>query len=324
MLAPYGTISVIEFKPPLKHVDFRPRYSWLQAETGRGPGGLPNNYLASVGINVIDNALNIYTDGSSLPHPRSGGIGIRFLTYNSLGEEVPEDVEVPGYKNATNNQMELYACVAALKEARRRNDLTLFASIEIHTDSTYVVDNYRKAMFEWPKTKWTTRGGPPVLNAGLWKDLVREIKHCKPLRVNFSWVKGHSKDEHNKAVDKLAKKSAKRALKSPLSVVTVRRKISSKSVEIGSVQMHGQRLRIRIITTEYLRVQRLIRYKYEVISKRSNYYGNVDFIFSTLDMRAGHHYEVLVNKDSSIPTVLKVLRELERESLRLTTKKKKR
>jgi len=272
---------------------------------------------------VIDNTLYIYTDGSSLPHPRSGGIGIRFLTYNSLGEEVPEDIEVPGYKNATNNQMELYACVAALKQALRRNDLPLYDSIVINTDSMYVVDNYRKAMFEWPKTKWTIRGGAPVLNAGLWKDLVREIKHCKPLRVNFSWVKGHSKDQHNKAVDKLAKKSAKSALNSPLSVVTVRRKITSKPVEIGSVQMHGQRLKIRIITSEYLRVQRLTRYKYEVISKRSSYYGNVDFIFSKLDMRAGHHYEILVNKDSSIPTVLKILRELEREPLSLATKKKK-
>lgn len=271
-----------------------------------------------------ENALNIYTDGSSLPHPRSGGIGIRFLTYDSLGEEVIEDVEVPGYKNATNNQMELYACVAALKEAVRHKDLSLFDSIAIHTDSMYVVENHKKAMFEWPKTKWTTRTGAPVLNAGLWKDLIKEIKHCQPLRVNFDWVKGHSRDQHNKAVDRLAKKSAKRALNNPLSVVTVRRKITSKSVEVGSVLMQGQRLRIRVITSEYLRVQRLTRYKYEVISKGSKYSGNVDFIFSRLDMRAGHHYEVVVNKNSSVPSILKVLRELEREPLRLAAQKKKR
>jgi ribonuclease HI len=161
---------------------------------------------------VIENALNIYTDGSSLSHQRLGGIGIRFVTCDSQGEEVTEDVELPGYKNATNNQMELHACVEALKEALRYKDLTLFDSIAIHTDSRYVVDNYRKAMFEWPKTRWTTRDGPPVLNADLWKDLIKQMKNCQPLRVNFYWVKGHSKDQHNKAVDKLAKKSAKRAL----------------------------------------------------------------------------------------------------------------
>jgi ribonuclease HI len=173
-----------------------------------------------------------------------------------LGEEETEDVEVPGYKNATNNQMELYACVAALKEALRYKDLTSFDSIAIYTDSRYVVDNYRKAMFEWPKTRWTTRIGPPVLNADLWKDLIKQMKNCQPLRVNFFWVKGHSKDLHNKAVDKLAKKSAKRALNEPLTVIAVRRKITTKSVESGSVHMKGQRLRIRVITSEYLRVQK--------------------------------------------------------------------
>lgn len=261
---------------------------------------------------MIENALNIYTDGSSLSHPRSGGVGIRFVTYDDLGNEVTEDVELSGYKNATNNQMELYACVAALKEALRYKDLTAFSGIAIHSDSRYVVDNYRRAMFEWPKTKWRTRDGPPVLNAELWKDLVRQIRHCWPLRVDFYWVKGHSKDPHNKAADKLAKKSAKGLLNKPLSIMSVRRKTTPHSVEIGSVHMRGQRLRIRVITSEYLRVQRVIRYKYEVLSKGSKYFRNVDFIFSTLDLRAGHHYEVVVNKNSSNPEILRVLREIER------------
>jgi ribonuclease HI len=273
---------------------------------------------------MIDNALNIYTDGSSIPHPRSGGIGFRFITYDSRGEEVIEDVEVPGYQNATNNQMELYACIAALKEAIRYKDLTKFDRIAIYTDSQYVVDNYRKAMFEWPKTKWRTRFGPPVLNPELWKELVKQIKNCQPLRVDIRKVKGHSNDLHNRAVDKLAKKSAKRALNKPIAVVAVRRKITSKSVETGSVKMHGQRLKIRIITSQYLSVQRVSRYKYEVISKGSNYFGNVDFIFSTLHMGAGHHYEVVVNKDSSNPTVTRILQELERQPLHLVSKSKKR
>jgi ribonuclease HI len=66
---------------------------------------------------TIEDALNIYTDGSSFSRPRVGGIGIRFITTNELGDEVIEDVELPGYKGATNNQMELYAGVAALKES---------------------------------------------------------------------------------------------------------------------------------------------------------------------------------------------------------------
>lgn len=61
-----------------------------------------------------DNALNIFADGSSLPRPRRGGIGIRFVTTNALGDEVIEDHYLPGYKGATNNQMELMACIKAL------------------------------------------------------------------------------------------------------------------------------------------------------------------------------------------------------------------
>jgi ribonuclease HI len=147
---------------------------------------------------IKEDALNIYTDGSSYSHPRAGGIGIRFVTINELGEEVTKDIDLPGYQNATNNQMELYACVEALKEALRYWDLAEFNSIAIHTDSRYVVDNYRSAMFVWPKTRWTTRDGPPVLNAEQWKDLVKQIKRCYPLRVDFNWVKGHSKDPHKK------------------------------------------------------------------------------------------------------------------------------
>lgn len=261
---------------------------------------------------TVEDALNIYTDGSSFSRPRVGGIGIRFITINRLGDEVVEDVELPGYKGATNNQMELYACIAALKEAREYRDLASVNSIAIHTDSRYVVDNYKNAMFEWSGKRWRNRDGRPVANADLWKELIKLIKKCWPLRVNCYWVKGHSKDEHNKAADKLARKSAKNPLHGPLTVVNVRRKTTAKSVEIGSVEMRRQRLAVRIITSEYLRTQRIHKYKYEVISKGSRYFGNVDVIFSNESLKAGHHYEVSVNKNTANPMINKVLQEIER------------
>jgi hypothetical protein len=112
-------------------------------------------------------------------------------------------------------------------------------------------------------------------NAALWKDLV----HCKKLskRIDIEWVKGHSKDAHNKAVDKLAKQSAKGVLSSPLKVTTVRRKRSTRMVQIGSVPMRGQTLAIRIITDTYLRPQQVFRYKCEVLT--GEFSGRVDLIF---------------------------------------------
>ena len=62
-------------------------------------------------------ALNIYTDGSSLNSPRSGGIGIVFVFPDDFPiEDHIWEFEYAGYKNATNNEMELLACIAALKE----------------------------------------------------------------------------------------------------------------------------------------------------------------------------------------------------------------
>jgi ribonuclease HI len=260
---------------------------------------------------IHEDALNIYTDGSSYSGPRTGGIGIRFITIDDAGHEAVEDFPMPGYKNATNNSMELYACVVALQKASGYPKISHLNRICIFTDSRYVVEHYKKAIFQWPKQKWLRRSGTPVLNAGLWKQLVREIKKASR-KVEFTWVKGHSKNPHNKAVDKLAKQSAKNAVNDPMSIVTVRRKQTKKSVDIESVEMRGQRLAIRIITSEYLREHKLVKYKYEVLSKGSKYFGNVDLIYSTHDMRAGHHYKISVNRNTSNPRVLNVLRELER------------
>jgi ribonuclease HI len=261
---------------------------------------------------LIDNALNIYTDGSSYSGPRVGGVGFRFVTADEFGEEVVEDFVVPGFKGATNNQMELQACVEALKEATKYHDLTPFDKIAIHTDSRYIVDNYKRAIFEWSGNKWRNRDNRPILNADRWKELLRLMWKCAPRRVDFYWVKAHSKDPHNRAVDKLAKGSAKNALNEPLTIVNVRRKTTSTSEERGSVEMRGQRFSIRVITDEYLKTQRMNKYKYQVISKGSRYFGSVDTIFSVELLKAGHHYEVRVNKKTANPTIVKVLRELER------------
>jgi hypothetical protein len=117
-------------------------------------------------------------------------------------------------------------------------------------------------------------------------------------------VKGHAKNPHNKAVDKLAKQSAKGVLNRPLKITTVRRKKSVLTVERGCVPMLGQTLSIRIITDTYMRPQRLYKYKYEVLPDNGTLSGNVDLIFhdSKECLRAGHHYEVRVNSDTKNPT----------------------
>jgi ribonuclease HI len=258
---------------------------------------------------LAENSLHIYTDGSSLPSPRRGGIGIRFHLIDSEGREEIIDSRHAGYEGATNNQMELQACIEALEEAHDLGLATSVSKIVVHTDSQYVAENVKQAIFTWPTQRWTTRAGTPVLNADLWKRLVRAIKNAGR-RVEFEWVQGHSKDLHNRAVDKMAKGSAKSTLKPALSVVSVRKKWTAESVSIGSVRMLGQRLSIRVITCEWLHQQKLWKLKYEVISAGSPFVGKVDIMYATSVLADGHSYFVQVNQDTASPRIVRVVREL--------------
>jgi ribonuclease HI len=72
-----------------------------------------------------ENALNIYTDGSMYSGPRAGGIGIIFVIINDAGDaEIVKESERPGYKQSTNQEMELEACLVALEEALDDVDLS--------------------------------------------------------------------------------------------------------------------------------------------------------------------------------------------------------
>lgn len=256
-----------------------------------------------------ENALNIYTDGSSFQHPRKGGMGILYIYIDNLGNEISKEFPVTGYLGATNNQMELNACILALKNIPNFGEKCTYKSIYIYTDSKYVVDNVRNALFVWPKTKWLKKGGAPVLNANLWKELHKQFQQIKK-RIEIRKVKGHSKDKNNSRVDKLARDSAKKADKKPINVQKLRREISKQKTKVGSVIVKGQRITIRIINSEYLQVQKLFRYRYEVMSKASEFFGAVDFLVTKENVNPGHIYYVKLNNDQNNPGIEKVYREI--------------
>jgi len=64
-----------------------------------------------------------------------------------------------------------------------------------------------------------------------------------------------------------------------------------------------------------LRVQKLSKYRYEVISASSPFYENVDFIYSEHHhLKAGHNYIVTFNTDGKNPRILEVIKEIEKLS----------
>lgn len=265
-----------------------------------------------------ENALNIYTDGSCRPSPRRGGVGFLFITVDEDGHEQVHEECPPGWRSATNNQMELQACIDALAFALDRHspfNLSTFNKIVIHSDSMYVVGNFDKAKFEWPKTKWRTREGPPVANTPQWKELIKLVKKS-PLRVNMKWVKAHKDDPHNVRADELARASADDSSKRTLKPQRVRRKKSPFKVKRGSVEMEGQTTVVHITADEWLRPpHNCYKYTFEVIDDTSPYNLARDTCHSYVLLNAGHFYKVRFNDNTHNPWIEEMIEEIPREDI---------
>lgn len=260
--------------------------------------------------------VNVYIDGSSLPSPRRGGVGVLFITEGADGHWRETLYEVPGFAGAANNQMELQACIEALHALDRGLvdiDLTSLRKIVFWSDSQYLVNGYDHARFTWSRTRWMKSDGNPVANTAQWKELLRHVRRLG-MPVEFRWVKGHKDSLFNKRADKAAKASAKAgALRGPLDARKVRRKKTTERVQRGSVEMVGQQMTIRLFEELDQSAQGLVRFKYEVMSRRSPYRGKVDYIWVErgTPLRAGHTYRVRVNRDTQAPRIVKAFSEVE-------------
>jgi ribonuclease HI len=266
--------------------------------------------------NIEENALTIYTDGSSYSNPRRGGAGVICVYIGHDGNEVIEEKEVTGYKGATNNQMELLACIEGLKQAYNHHVLSKVQEVVIRTDSQYITNNFLLALRLWPSNKWRNKEDRPIENAQLWKDFRKQflkLINGKRTKVKIEWVEGHAKDPYNKAADKRAKASAKGILNKPLIPVQLRRKQTSEVTEIGSVGILGQRISIRIVSAQLLQLQKIYKYSYEVTSRNSKYFRKKDIIFSKENLKAGHIYYVIFSKNPKNPDIKKVIREISKK-----------
>lgn len=143
----------------------------------------------------------IYTDGSCLGNPGPGGYGAILIYGEYKGQNSDNYKELAqGYRNTTNNRMELRAVIVALQSLTRACD------VELWTDSKYVQQAITKNWLKnWLKNGWKTAAKKPVKNQDLWRQLIPLIeKH----NVDFKWVKGHSGQLLNERVDDLARNAA--------------------------------------------------------------------------------------------------------------------
>lgn len=259
-----------------------------------------------------EEALNIYTDGSSYPDKqRAAGIGVRFVWVNAAGGEETHDYSPTGWQSATVDEMEIEACTVALTEARQIfTDMSRFRKILLFSDSMYVTSNFSNAMKVWPARAWKGASGVPVENIDLWKRLRKAVDAC-PIRVDVKWVKAHKSNVHNRAADKLAKQSAAMPFNKPLSISQTTSKWSSRKTKRGCIPIQGQEMKIRIISTEYKKHDKAFEYRYEVIDQASASFQDLDFI--RYDQVLSRHKCLLVrfNSDLSNPRIEEVLAELD-------------
>lgn len=127
----------------------------------------------------------VYTDGACSGNPGPGG----WAWAVAGGPFASGPAE-----HTTNQRMEIMAVLEALR--------TLEGPVEVVSDSTYVINCFRDKWWEgWMKRGWLNSAKKPVANRDLWEPLI-EIVRARD--VTFKWVKGHSGDEMNDLVDRLA------------------------------------------------------------------------------------------------------------------------
>jgi ribonuclease HI len=137
----------------------------------------------------------IYTDGACSGNPGPGGWGA-VLRYDSVDKGTVVKELHGGDRSTTNNKMELLGAISALEALSRP------ASVQLYTDSRYVLDGITKWLPGWQRNGWKTASKQPVKNVDLWQRLVAALK---PHDVSWHWVKGHNGDPGNERADELAR-----------------------------------------------------------------------------------------------------------------------
>ncbi len=135
---------------------------------------------------MVQNLVEIFTDGSAKGNPGRGGYGI-VMRFKGKEIEIAQ-----GYRMTTNNRMELMAVIVALETLKTNK-----YPVKIYSDSKYVIDAIEKGwVFNWQK-----KGFKGKKNEDLWK---RYLKLHPKFDISFEWVRGHNGHPENERCDVLA------------------------------------------------------------------------------------------------------------------------
>ena len=134
--------------------------------------------------------IEIYTDGACSGNPGPGGYGVILRN----GEHTRE--LSAGYKDTTNNRMELRAVIAGLQALKEK------CRVKVYSDSKYIVDAVQNGWAKrWQANNWYRNKKERALNPDLWSELLNLIGNH---HIEFIWVRGHAGHPENERCDELA------------------------------------------------------------------------------------------------------------------------
>lgn len=144
------------------------------------------------------NLVRIYTDGSRMPKPNVGGLGIYF-EYNEN-----KFYYYGGKIVADSLEMEMLGVINALNILKEKNLLNGENNIIFYTDVASIAHQIKK----YKKTK---NNNIKIFKnkRNHWENILSLVKD---VNINFRWVKGHDKTVGNIIADKLAEKGRKNAI----------------------------------------------------------------------------------------------------------------
>ncbi len=140
--------------------------------------------------------VTIYTDGACLGNPGPGGYAA-VLIHQGKRKEI-----AGGFKNTTNNRMELMAAIKGLEALKEPCRVTLYS------DSNYLVESMTRGWVRrWQANGWKRNKKEYALNVDLWQRL---LALCEKHEVAFKWTRGHVGTAENERCDYLANQAARR------------------------------------------------------------------------------------------------------------------
>ena len=147
-------------------------------------------YNENYGKRKIMKKIFLYSDGACSGNPGPGGYGI-ILKYGDHYKELSG-----GFRNTTNNRMELMAVIKGLETLKEP------CEVVVVSDSRYIVDSMEKGWArKWRANGWKRNKKEAALNPDLWERL---LDLCEKHSVRFTWVNGHAGHPENERCDQLA------------------------------------------------------------------------------------------------------------------------